>query len=284
MGDRSLCAASRSTLNSTIIPLTISAWQNLLVGIVLLVVVPLLGLALRTWLAKEIDRRVQSKFDKELEVVKSDLRLKEGKISALQSMVISRLAGKQAAIDAREIQAIEGLWDATLKLSAFRMSTTLVTILKLDALDARAENDTTAEKLLKPFLDENFKEKFQNISAEMHRPFLPEEVWKIFAAYQGLLILCQMRLQALSSGLRDTDKLFATSKVVDEIKAVMPHLSDYLDKNGLVGAAHLADPLRDLLLKAIRTTLEDSNERGIGTQRIVELIRNFEAQYDLPTA
>lgn len=238
--------------------------------------IPFLGLLVRTWILKEIDQRVQFKFDKEIEVVRSDLRLKEGKISALQSMVMSRLAGRQTAIDTRNIEALEGLWDTTLKLGAFRMSASLMTILNLEEIDKRPENDDSIERLLKPFLGSDFKEKLEGISAEKHRPFIPENIWKIFSAYQGLLIICQMRIQTLSSGIRDTDKFFATSKMIDEIKEVMPHFNDYLDKHGMSGAAQLADPLRDLLLNAIRTTLQESENEGVAAKKVMQLIKDFE--------
>lgn len=248
---------------------------------VVVLVTPLLGLAARTWILKEIDRRVQFRFDKEIEVVKSDLRVKEGKIAALQSMILSRLAGRQATIDTRSIEALDALWDATLKLGTFRMSASFITMLKLESIDKRPENDTSIQTLLKPFISNDLKEKLEGITAEKYRPFIPENVWKIFSAYQGLLIFCQMRLQALSSGLRDTEKLFATTKMIDEIKEVMPHFKDYLDKYGIAGAAQLADPLRELLLNAIRATLQESENEEKAAKAVLKLIESFEKQHSV---
>jgi hypothetical protein len=255
--------------------------QELMLIVAAGVIVPLLGLALRTWMLKEIDRRVQFRFDKEIEVVKSDLRLKESKISALHTLVFSRLAGKQAAIDKRRIEALEALWNATLQLGVFLMSASLVTFLKLEEIDKRQGPDDGIQKLLQPFIATDIKEKLDGISAEAHRPFIPENVWKIFSAYQGLLIICQMRLQALSTGMKDTGKLFATSKMIDQIKDVMPHLSEYLDKHGLSGAAQLADPLRDLLLKAIRTALDESENEENAALKVFQLIEEFEKQHSI---
>lgn len=258
-------------------------FQSILI-IAAIFIVPLLGLLVRTWLLKEVDQRVQFRFDREIEVVRSDLRTKESKISALQNMVLSRLAGRQAAIDTRNIEALEALWGATLKLGVFRISASIITILKLDAIDKRPEHDGSIEKLLKPFLAEDVKEKLEGMSAERHRPFVPENVWKIFSAYQGLLIICQMRLQALSSGMRDTEKLFKTSAMIDDIKEVMPHFNDYLDQYGMAGAAQLADPLRDLLLDAIRATLQDSENDGKAAKKVMQLIETFEQQHPIADA
>jgi len=61
--------------------------------------------------------------------------LKEGKIPGLQSMVMSRLAGRQAAKDTRRVEALEGLWDTMLKLGTFRMFASLMTILNLEEID-----------------------------------------------------------------------------------------------------------------------------------------------------
>lgn len=103
-----------------------------------LAAISVVGWSCRLWIKQTVERSVQAKFEKELEAVRSDLRLKESKIAALQENALSGRAGRQAILDKRRIDAVENLWAATLRLDSFKPAAQLLTMLKLDVLSRRA--------------------------------------------------------------------------------------------------------------------------------------------------
>src|SRR4051812_19881051 len=118
-----------------------TGWILLISVAVLGVIGVLARLALQTWVKTLVEKSVTSKFEKELEAVRSDLRVKEGKITALQGSVLSGRAGRQAILDKRRIEAVENLWREVNKLNAFLWPTRVMEVLKIDEIDSRAQFD-----------------------------------------------------------------------------------------------------------------------------------------------
>ncbi|MGN6848576.1 MAG: hypothetical protein ACTHJK_03715 [Sphingomicrobium sp.] len=245
---------------------------------VALLALGMLGLGLRTWIASYVDRTVGAKFDKELEAVRSDLRVKENKITALQSNVLSGRAERRTLLSKRRIEAIEHLWSEVLKLDAFTWPATVTGILKMDAVGDRTKNDPNIRRFLETISGGDLLDKLKEMRPEAARPFVPVQVWNLFAAYRGLLIYCFMRLKILSFGMGD-EKLFKDEEVIREIKEVMPHFSDYLDKWGVTGAVQLMRPLRELIFEAVRTALTNDDEdleNVVASGRVMSLINELD--------
>jgi hypothetical protein len=234
------------------------------------------ALGLRTWIKATIEKAVDAKFERELEGVRSDLRLKEAKITSLQSNVLGGKSARRAILDKRRLEALENLWSAALKLDQFQWAAKQVSILKLDELEKRAVHDPKVRQFLTIMGSDpaDLKEKLGGLgSAQKERLFVPTFAWKVFEAYQGVLVYCYARLSAIATGLGDTEKLLSHEKMIEAIKEVMPHLSAFLDQFGVTGAANVVDPLRELLLQTIVASFdaEEGDEKNLS-----ELVRMFQ--------
>ena len=231
----------------------------------------------RTWIKAVVEKSVSTKFDSALEGVRSDLRMKEMKITALQSTILEGRAGRQAIIDKRRIEAIEKLWRATVELGAFHMATSAMTVLKPEAFDQEDNPNLRQffETLSGP--GKPFDRLLETPSVHCERPFIPPYVWSIYEAYSGIMVYCYMRLSAAAHGLPNASKMLNDDKVIANIKSVMPHFADYLEKYGITGAAHLADPVRNLLLEALRAVLQGSDDDEKNLSEVVRIAESLDA-------
>jgi hypothetical protein len=106
----------------------------------------------RSLIATRLTASVKHEFDEKIETLKTelrkseksfkaDLRSKESEIEALRSGALSGLVSRQAALDARRIQAVDQLWTAEQDLGPAKSVSATVAILKFKyAVKESAEN------------------------------------------------------------------------------------------------------------------------------------------------
>jgi hypothetical protein len=86
----------------------------------------------RNWIKARIEQSVRSGFEAKLEALRSDLRRseedlkselrsKEAEITALRDGILSGRTQRQALVDKRRLEAIDGLWAAFTTLAPFTM-------------------------------------------------------------------------------------------------------------------------------------------------------------------
>lgn len=235
-----------------------SGWGWSVLTLAALGLIGIAGYSIRTLIKSYVDQRIKARFDAELEGVRSDLRLKESKITALQSNVLSGRAGRQALLDAKRIEAAEGLWKATIDYDRFTMAVQMFGVVKVAELAKAAVNNTDLREVIDVMTGtrgEDLKTVIPTREFERFRPYIPDDVWKVFQVYTGLVMYCVMRLKTISLGLENSEKMFNEKGMTDLIKEVMPHMTEYLDKYDVAGFAHLSGPLRDLVLKSVRSVI-----------------------------
>jgi hypothetical protein len=112
-----------------------SVWISIIVSFgstAFLLLVPLVVPAIRAALAKYVTGLVQHHFDDRLERLKSDLRqteetvrsglrANESRINSLTETALSLRSARQAALDARKLQAIEKLWAAKIGIDRWEI-------------------------------------------------------------------------------------------------------------------------------------------------------------------
>lgn len=229
-----------------------TAW--LVAGAVGVLLGSLLTKAAQAGVVALVEKSLSARFDKEIEAVRSDLRTKESKITALQAAALNGRAGRQALMDKRRIEAVETLWRDVIRLNPFLWPTRMTQLLKLDAIAARVEIEPNIKKFIDTVGGQDLTEKLKELEAEKVRPFLPVDVWNLFSAYQGLLIYCYIRMKGASFGMGK--EMFREDDIIDQIKSAVPNFSNYLAEHGIAGAAGLANILRDLVLDSLRLTIK----------------------------
>lgn len=244
-------------------------------------IAPVLIFAGRALLKQYIERSVQSKFDKELEKVRSELRVKESRIASLQSTALSDRANRQALFDKRRLEALENIWKSTIGLAPLRSSAMTMTVLKLDAVESEMKRQPQMSKVLNALNAPDIKDIMKSNDGMNERPFVQPQIWALFNAYQSILSFCAMRMTAIAMGVEDSKKIFKIDKIIEIAKATMPHYSDFLDEHGEVGLALMVEPLHERLAEAIRLAIvgEDTDQESVEqTKKILKLIHEYEAE------
>jgi hypothetical protein len=260
-------------------------WILTILGTATALAAPLAVPAIRETVGKYIAGFVQHRFDARIETLKSELRLTEEKFAAdlraneqqlrlLADSALSLRSSRQAALDARRLQAVEKLWTAKTATDRMRLAAGLVSGLNLEEMFKAAENDDPKIRSFAETLDKmsgvDLEQEGMQASAVSERPFLPPNVWALFSAYQGVMFQSVMNLKALATG---GTKYF---KKEDTLKPVMllalPEYKDYIDKFGFSGYYHLLDILEQKLLKNIQEMLEGKDVDNAALKRSAEIM------------
>ncbi len=119
----------------------------------------LLGLAaflVRNLILTRLKASVQHEFDTKLETLradlrkseesfKADLRAKEIQIEVLRSGALSGLASRQAAMDKRQLEAVEQLWAGVETLIPLKSAVTVMSIVKFEkSLELASQDHRTS--------------------------------------------------------------------------------------------------------------------------------------------
>lgn len=241
--------------------------------------------AIREAVGRYVAGFVQYHFDERIENLKSELRRGEERFAAnlraneqqlrsLAGTALSLRSNRQAALDVRRLQAVEKLWAAKIATDRMRMAAALVSGLNLEELFKAAENNDPKIRNFAEALDKltglDLKKEAPLASAVSERPFLPPNVWALFAAYQGVMIHSVMNLKVLAIG---TTKFL---KKEDTLKPLMllalPEYKSYIEKYGFSGYYHLLDILDQKLLNAIAEMLDGKDIDESTLRRSAEIM------------
>lgn len=210
------------------------------------ILVAVLAWLARTIIYERLKAGVQHEFNEKLETIRAEVRQRETLLQAelhhrdqqlqlLQSGVLSARASRQAALDARRLDAIDALWASFHGLAPLRMAARFMERINYDAALMHAANDpntraffadlasiagVTSEKLQARAEDSPWKA----------RLYVSEQAWKLFEAYRGVLHVLLLRLKQLETGI-GTD-LTKIKESIAEVKDALPHHTQFLDQNG----------------------------------------------------
>jgi len=226
----------------------------------------------------EFDQKVETlrtALRKSEEVFKADLRSKETQIEALRSGALSSLASRQAALDARRIQAVDQLWAAVQALGPAKSVSANIAILKFKgAVKASAENPRAREMfaMLGGQVD---PQRIHTGEAEKARPYVSEMAWAVFSAYRSILSVAMIKMQLLKSGL-DMPDVVDEERVQRLITTVLPHQAEFVNKHDTGAYHYLLDELESRLLQELRRVLEGAESDKAAIKQAGEILRESE--------
>jgi hypothetical protein len=233
--------------------------------------------AIRLWIKATIERGVETKFSTEIEALKSDLRLKETSIAALQNNVLSGRANRQAMLEKRKIEAIDEIWAATLRLARFNMAALAAQTLKLDEIAEAAPKNPGLRDMIKVMSGGDLMKELAEVGGESERPFLSLKAWALFSAYKTTLMFFYLRMHMIATGLEGTNNLLKNDSLLNMVRTALPGYESYLEQYGLNGVPFLVDNLRDALLESLRASLDSSeadHENAAQTAKLLKLVED----------
>jgi hypothetical protein len=239
---------------------------------------------LKAWIESGVEYRFNSRLEelradlrRSEEELKSQLRIKETEITALRDGVLSGRTQRQALVDKRRIEAVEKLWSGIVALTPYKgLSATIATV-NVDALAKRSDDPKIQQYIA--IVSSPIKrdpEALSNNPAKNERPFVSALAWAYFFAYMTIVSIAFASLKLAEIGTQNLSELFARDSIRNLLKAVLPHQSEFIDRNEPNTYHYLLDEIELKLLTELQKILrgEDQDSAGIEqAARIMEMAR-----------
>ena len=224
----------------------------------------------KSWLMTRLAKSVQYDYDKKIEALKSDLKIKETEINALRNGALTGLVDRQKVLYEKKVQAVELVWTNVITLAPAKLASNALTAVNYEYALKEAENDPKIREFFKSIGPDSAHEYIKDTAALSARPFLSELAWALFSAYSSILSTAVIRLEILKIGVnQDFTKEGSVLKVV---KLALPNYKNYIDEHGVDGLHHLLEILETSILTELKATLEDIDSDQSNVERAAKIL------------
>jgi hypothetical protein len=243
-----------------------ASWNWLISAATSASILAAVGALFRDTIAKYIAAFVQLRFDERLERLRSDLRraeetlkreLESGErtIKTLVDTTLALRSNRQSALQARQLLAVERLWETKTELDRFKFASEWMSRIKFEEACKRSKTDEKVRQFFAMGQIASLTEWKPKHNVNAERPFLSSTAWSLFYAYQAVLFLAATKLHFLTTGIGEPE-LITNRNTDTALKTALPHLAEYIDKYSAAGHHFLLDELEQRLLAAIQEMLE----------------------------
>ncbi|MFZ6766123.1 hypothetical protein ACO0LM_03480 [Undibacterium sp. Di26W] len=241
-----------------------------------------LGLG-RNMIYTRLTKSVEHEFNKQLELVRSqmreseerlkaELRISENEIAALRNGALSALASRQITLDKRRLEAVDQLWESVTALGQARGIASLLSTISFEQAAPVTEQDPKAREVFEMIGKTFDLTKLDLSGASRARPFLSPMLWATFAALQAIIMHGVMQWQILRSGLGNKD-LMDSDAVSNLIKIALPHYTKYIDDHGATVYYNVLQALDEQLLVEIQKMLSGVETDKDGIVQAAEILK-----------
>jgi len=221
----------------------------------------LVGLAIfffKGLLTTRLTNAVKHEFNTKLTKVNSKLRTQESEIGAMRNGALDSVIHKQNILYENRVNAVDLLWENVLALAPAKFTSQTLTSFHYDNVMKEAEHNSKLQDFFK-MIDGN-KDETKDLSflkidkALTARPYLSELVWSLFKAYSTILSTNVTRMELIKIGVNIN--FTKEESTLNLVKLVLPHQTDYINKNGLEVLHYLLEELEQNILNELRKILD----------------------------
>jgi hypothetical protein len=230
--------------------LQITATTGLSVGLI-----AVLAYFFREWIILRLSKSIQHEYNTELEEFKSDLRRQEKEINSVRETALMSALDGHRSFNERKAKAIDDLWAGFLETQKMVAAVHMISPLKLDKISEDIKNPIYQEfisSIVKPLNIDPENISIENsIRGRSSRPWIPENIWSVYAAYSSVVMEAVVLFKCLDCGL-DTRKFINQDPLLKALEKALPDLS--IDWNKITNASWptLLEILETKLLMEIR--------------------------------
>lgn len=244
------------------------------------------------WISKNLiltrlRKSVESEFDVKIEVLKADLRnseealkaetrSREAEIAVLRTGALSASVTRQAAVDARKLQAVDELWSAVSSLAAGKNICRFMKTIKFDVAITETENNPELRNLFRAMGSGCDASKFDLSGSQKARPYVSNLAWAYFSAYSAIISDGVIRIEMLKRGIPGKD-LVDVKGISELVTAALPYYSKFIEEHGPTGYYMLLDELESLLLKDFEIMLSGQEADAATVERAAEILKKADA-------
>lgn len=235
-----------------------------------------------------IERGIQSKFDRKLELFRSQLRTEEEavrsafkvrdeQIASLRSGALAAASDRQILLQQKKINAVETVWTVVKARPQLKALARMSQRLDLKEMAKIAANDDRDGLSVREFADHIWNlcgmNKMEIVSVpEKERLYISLQSWALYSAYSQVLGYSAAYILAAKTGVGD-GILKDSSEILEILKLALPNHQSYIEKYSDAAIPHLVDELEERLLAQLRSELDDTSSDHKAVVQAAEILR-----------
>ncbi|MCA3269979.1 MAG: hypothetical protein INF44_06495 [Thalassospira sp.] len=228
----------------------------------------------RNFILAKIKASVEHEFNAKLELLKSELRSKESKISYLYEAVLTGRNERQAIVNKRKIDAVDNIWKSVIDLERFKPLARAMSKINLEYAESE---EALGNPNVRKFFEQINKlapenETLKPCRASNERPFISAAAWGYFLALQTVLYGSFLRANMLKFGLPNSSKWMDNESEKRVLKAALPHQKDYIDTYDPLTYFYLVEELEEKLLKELNNILDGKSSDDEDIKRAADIL------------
>ena len=247
----------------------------------------------RSLIATRLTKSVEHEFNEKLEhlrseqrqseeLLRAELRSREGEISALRSTALTALTNRHVGLDTRKLEAVDQLWSAMTALVPARNLAGLIGGLRYEEAQKAAQLDLKFRQTMEAMIVGFNISKIDVSGAMKARPFVSPMAWAIYNAYRVITVQAAMRAQALKAGA--TNDFIDNQKVQQIILVALPEYSNFIQQHGASAAHLLLDSLEDKLLMEFNQMLSSKESSAASIEQAAQILKLSSEAWNDPGA
>ncbi len=257
-----------------------------LLGFVAVAFVPLYRASVEKALQHAFDRKIEelrSQMRREEDALKAELKSRDEQILTLRNSVLARFGNRNAELERRKLESLESLWVSVVGYATHEYFAKMWSVLNVEAIFDEVRRGTADAPKARQVADMIWKTSGAEGQAippfpDKNRPYIPTSIWAAYSAYRGILAQAAMQNAVLRTGV--SPEILADSKpLIESVKLVVPHFSEFLDRFGANGLLYLLENLREHILGLIVANLDGGGVDDLNIKKVSRIIRAAEVEF-----
>lgn len=171
------------------------------------------------------------------------------------------------AFNKLQIAGVEAVWDSVVASYKIRLHTKMLRAVKIEEFLKRSKDKKIQQYIsiiAPPKQIDQYIEEVNKINAQKYRPFVSEEIWKYYSAYNSIMSAAIAIIKAIEHGVGDED-FFEPQKTSDEILKTLPSAREGVEKYGWEFIFYTDETLEELIILEIQKFIDgdEANMRQI---------------------
>jgi len=252
-----------------------NVWEWLVTTFSAAGIVAIVGFLFRDALASFFSKVIETRFEKQMETFKAELRDKENELGQIMSFLTSARRERDSALQTKRLEAAEILLRLRQSIGQLSMLVEYMKILNTDELLKKGDDKAIsefAEGLIKPFDVDGVLKSMKEINRTLPQLYLSEETLKIFDAYESIIMNATMMMKVFSIPLsRKADLIKKTDTLSKKIIDILPGAKEGFDKFGESYAYYWSQYFYDEILRSLRNEVAGTEDTARDAKSIERL-------------
>ncbi|MGO8065818.1 hypothetical protein AB9E28_09920 [Rhizobium leguminosarum] len=227
-----------------------------------------------------VENSVKHAFDRQIEILKSDLRESESELQSVRSNILNAQSARNIDLIKRRQQAAETLWSATLFQRSYSMSTMFAQVARMDAISdlmerggREADGVRDMAKMLWDGQNPESLSKNPLSSVGSERLFVPPRAWLAYQAIASLSARSSMVLAVIKSGMSPKNLMKDHTDINAMVQEVLPHQRGYIEKSPDHASYWLTGQLEEVIFFELMKLIAGDDYDFAAARKAADLVR-----------